>query len=84
MSSTVQDPPDFVLLAVLGEGIMSAFVNTCIFTLFYGEHYGSQFPAVNLEKNFHRGIHTSVCADNYNIRVSTLFNICDIGDDTGQ
>lgn len=41
MSSTVQDPPDFVLLALLGEGIMSAVVEVCVYTLFYGEHFGS-------------------------------------------
>lgn len=43
MSSTVQDPADYVLLAVLGESIISAVVETCTFTLIYGAHFGRIF-----------------------------------------
>lgn len=47
MSSTTQDPPDSVLLVILGESIISAVVEACTYTLIYGVHIDPYFPDVS-------------------------------------
>lgn len=71
MSSTVQDPPDHILMAVLGESILSAVVETSTFTLIYGARFGPYFLEMQTVNNMlYRGIRTLVFADSCGLHVS--------------